>query len=56
MLFLHANTYKTQTFCINPCQNANRIHMIKDLFIKKTLGQIDKEANNKHGLKRHLGL
>ena len=31
--------------------------MIKDLFIKKTLVQLDEEANNnKHGLKRHLGL
>ncbi|ADQ79048.1 amino acid/polyamine/organocation transporter, APC superfamily [Paludibacter propionicigenes WB4] len=31
--------------------------MIKDLFIKKTLAQLDEEANsNKHGLKRHLGL
>ena len=31
--------------------------MIKDLFIKKTLAQLDEEANsNSHGLKRHLGL
>ncbi len=31
--------------------------MIKELFIKKTLAQLDKEANdNSHGLKRHLGL
>ena len=31
--------------------------MIKDLFLKKTLAQLDEEANsNKHGLKRHLGL
>ena len=31
--------------------------MIKDLFIKKTLAQLDAEANsNKHGLKRHLNL
>ena len=31
--------------------------MIRDLFIKKTLQQLDEEANsNKHGLKRHLGL
>jgi len=31
--------------------------MLKDLFIKKTLVQLDEEAtNNKHGLKRHLGL
>jgi len=31
--------------------------MIRDLFIKKTLVQLDEEANNnKHGLKRHLGL
>ena len=31
--------------------------MIKDLFLRKTLKQIDKEAaSNAHGLKRHLGL
>jgi len=31
--------------------------MIKNLFIKKTLAQLDEEASsNKHGLKRHLGL
>ena len=31
--------------------------MIRDLFIKKTLAQLDEEAtNNSHGLRRHLGL
>ena len=32
-------------------------YKLKDLFIKKTLTQLEEEANsNKYGLKRHLGL